>query len=152
MQLTSPAFQEGANIPAKFTCEGDNINPELNLSGSPFYAASLVLIVEDPDVPESVRRDRMWDHWIVFNIPPRTTRIPQNSQPLGTPGMNTEGDLNYQGPCPPDRRHRYFFKMYALDVQLSLPRGANKAEVQQAMEGHILDQAQLMGYYEKKVQ
>lgn len=149
MKLTSPDFKEGGNIPRKFTCEGENINPELNLSGAPFYAASLVLIMDDPDVPESVCRERMWDHWVVFNIPPRTTRIPRNSQPSGLPGANTEGGLNYQGPCPPDRKHRYFFKMYALDTLLSLPRGATKAEVETAMEGHILDKAELMGYYEK---
>ena len=150
MQLTSPAFQEGGKIQEKFTCEGDNISPELSISGVPFYAVSLVLIMEDPDVPESVRRDKMWDHWVIFNMPPRTSRIPENSQPSGIPGKNTSGDLTYQGPCPPDREHRYFFKLTALDTELALRRGASKAEVEEAMQGHILATAQLMGRYEKR--
>lgn len=150
MQLTSPAFKEGGKIPEKFTCEGDNISPELSISGVPFYAVTLVLIMDDPDVPESVRRDKMWDHWIVFNMPPRTSRIPENAQPSGILGKNTDGDLAYQGPCPPDREHRYFFKLFALNIELPLRPGASKAEVEKAMEGHVMDSAQLMGRYEKR--
>lgn len=150
MELTSPAFKPGGKIPSKFTCDQDNINPELNISGVPPFAASLVLIMDDPDVPPSVRHDRMWDHWVVFNIPPRTSRIPENSQPKGVPGKNTEGELCYQGPCPPDREHRYFFKLYALDTELALRPGATKAEVEKAMEGHVMAQTELMGTYNRQ--
>ncbi len=150
MELTSPSFREGGKIPEKFTCDGANVNPELSISGVPTYAATLVLIMEDPDVPESVRRDKMWDHWVLFNIPPRTSRIPENSQPKGVSGKNTGGELGYQGPCPPDREHRYFWKLYALDIDLPLHSGASKADIEKAMEGHIMASAQLMGTYERK--
>ena len=149
MKLTSPVFAEGGKIPSKYTCEGENINPELHISGVPAHAKALVLILDDPDVPEFVRKDRMYDHWVVFNIPPITAKIPEDSQPQGTPGKNTSGGLNYTGPCPPDREHRYFFKLYALDCELSLPKGASKRDVENAIKGHILAQTQLMGRYEK---
>ncbi|MBS0604731.1 MAG: YbhB/YbcL family Raf kinase inhibitor-like protein [Verrucomicrobia bacterium] len=149
MKLTSPAFSEGGKIPSKFTCEGENINPELQISGVPSGAKTLVLIMDDPDVPEFVRKERMYDHWVVFNLYPTTTKILENSQPLGVPGKNTRGTLDYVGPCPPDREHRYFFKLYALDIELSLSRGSTKAEVEAAMEKHIVSQTQLMGRYEK---
>ena len=149
MKLSSPSFMQGGKIPAKFTCDGDNISPELNISDVPHYAACLVLIMDDPDVPVSVRADQNWDHWIVFNIPPRTSRIPENCQPKGVPGKNTGGDLCYQGPCPPDREHRYFFKLYALNTELALRPGATKAEVEKAMEGHIMEQTELMGVYQR---
>lgn len=149
MQITSPAFSEGGKIPSKFTCEGENINPELLFSGVPSNAKSLVLIMDDPDVPEFVRKDRMYDHWVVFNIPPSTTKISENSQPSGIPGKNTSGGLNYVGPCPPDREHRYFFKLYALDAELTLPKGASKRDVEKAMESHIIAETHLMGRYEK---
>lgn len=151
LTLTSPAFTEGGKIPSKYTCEGQNVNPELNISGVPENAKSLVLIMDDPDVPEFVRKDKMFDHWVVFNIPPSTTRIPENSEPKGTSGKNTEGGLSYTGPCPPDREHRYYFKLYALNCDLlSLPKGASKKDVEQAMQGHVIAKAQLMGRYEKK--
>lgn len=149
MHLSSPVFSEGGKIPTKYTCEGENINPELNISGVPPNAKSLVLIMDDPDVPEHVRKERMYDHWVVFNMPSTTTRIPERSQPHGTPGKNTSGGLNYVGPCPPDREHRYFFKLYALDCMLNLQKGATKHEVENAIKGHILAQTQLMGRYEK---
>jgi len=150
MTLTSPAFKEGGKIPSKYTCEGENVSPELNISGVPHNAKTLVLIMDDPDVPEFIRKEKMYDHWVVFNIPPSTTRIPENSQPHGTPGKNTAGGLNYVGPCPPDREHRYFFKLFALDCDLvSLPKGASKKDVEQAMQGHIIAKAQLLGLYEK---
>lgn len=149
MKITSTAFLEGEKIPSKFTCEGLNINPELHIEAVPAGAKALVLILDDPDVPEFVRKDRMYDHWVVFNIPPTTTHIPENSQPSGIAGKNTSGGLSYIGPCPPDREHRYFFKLYALDQELNLPKGASKTEVEAAMEGHIVSQAQVMGRYEK---
>jgi Raf kinase inhibitor-like YbhB/YbcL family protein len=150
MQLSSPSFKNKDKIPSKYTCDGRNINPELFISHVPASAQCLVLIMDDPDVPPSVRADKMWDHWVVFNIPPQTTHIAENSQPPGVSGSNTEGELNYQGPCPPDREHRYFFKLYALDTLLSLPQGASKKEVEAAMQGHILAQTELMGRYERK--
>ncbi len=151
MTLTSPAFIEGGKIPPKYTCEGQNINPALHISGVPPNAKTLVLIMDDPDVPEYVRKEKMYDHWIVFNIPTSTTDIAENSQPQGTPGRNTNGSLIYVGPCPPDREHRYFFKLYALNSDLlNLPKGATKKDVEQAMEDHIITKAQLMGLYEKQ--
>lgn len=149
MKLTSPAFTEGGKIPSKFTCQGENINPELQFKDVPSHAKSLVLILDDPDVPEFVRKDRMYDHWVVYNIPPSTTHIPENSQAPGTQGRNTGGDLGYVGPCPPDREHRYFFKLYALDKMLSLAEGASKTDVEKAMQGHIIAKTHLMGRYEK---
>ncbi|MBI2810782.1 MAG: YbhB/YbcL family Raf kinase inhibitor-like protein [Candidatus Melainabacteria bacterium] len=149
MNLTSPAFKEGGKIPTQYTCQGQNTNPELEISGVPSNAKSLVLILDDPDVPAFVRKEKMWDHWVVFNIPPSTTKISASSQPPGTLGKNTSGKLAYEGPCPPDREHRYFFKLYALDVILPISKGATKADVEKAMQGHILSQAQLMGRYTK---
>ncbi|HEY2810121.1 MAG TPA: YbhB/YbcL family Raf kinase inhibitor-like protein [Rhabdochlamydiaceae bacterium] len=149
MQFSSSAFKDGETIPSLYTCDGNNNNPELFIKGVPPQAKSLVLIMDDPDVPESVRKDRMWDHWVVFNIPPDTTHIPANSQPPGIPGRNTEGGLSYQGPCPPDREHRYFFKLYALDTLLALPKGATKHQVETAMQGHILQQSTFLGRYQR---
>jgi Raf kinase inhibitor-like YbhB/YbcL family protein len=149
MKLTSPAFTEGGKIPSKYTCEGENINPELQISGIPANTKTLVLIMDDPDVPEFVRKEKMWDHWVVFNIPTSTTKISEHSQPPGVPGKNTSGGLIYEGPCPPDREHRYFFKLYALDCELSLSKGSSKHDVENAIKGHILAQTQLMGRYEK---
>jgi Raf kinase inhibitor-like YbhB/YbcL family protein len=150
MHITSTAFEPGGKIPSEYTCEGKNINPELIFTDIPKNAQALVLIMDDPDVPDFVRKDKMWVHWVVYNIPPTHVTIEKDSQPPGIPGMNTEGELKYQGPCPPDREHRYFFKLYALSAPLNLPRGATKTEVEQAMHSHILAETQLMGRYEKK--
>jgi Raf kinase inhibitor-like YbhB/YbcL family protein len=149
MKLAAKSFSQGGKIPSKHTCDGSDISPELHISGVPAHAVSLVLIIDDPDVPSVVRADQMWDHWVVFNLSPTTTLIPENTQPPGTPGKNTFGNLVYQGPCPPDREHRYFFKLYALDTMLSLKAGASKKEVEQAMQGHILAQTELIGRYER---
>jgi Raf kinase inhibitor-like YbhB/YbcL family protein len=149
MKLTSPSFQQGGKIPSKHTCDAQDISPELHISDVPARAKSLVLILDDPDVPVEVRKERMWDHWVVFNIPPSTRLIEENKQPPGTPGQNTSGALKYQGPCPPDREHRYFFKLYALDTLLNLPKGVTKNEVEEAMHGHILAHAELMARYER---
>lgn len=149
MKLTSSAFQEGSIIPSLYTCESKNISPPLDISGVPPNAKSLVLICDDPDVPKSLRPDGMYDHWVVFNIPPNTHKIPERATAPGTQGKNTAGKNQYTGPCPPDREHRYFFKLYALDCLLNLPAGATKKEVEQAAHGHIIAQCQLMGRYEK---
>ncbi len=147
MQLSSPAFENGGQIPSKFTCDGENVSPELRISGVPAAAKSLVLIMDDPDVPEFVRKDKMWVHWVVFNMPTDVAVLPEDGTPPGTPGKGTGGKLVYQGPCPPDREHRYFFKLYALDSELDLPEGATKPQVEHAMHGRILAQTELMGRY-----
>lgn len=149
MKLTSTAFQQGGKIPSKYTCDGQNINPPLQIADVPANAKSLALIMDDPDVPESVRKDRMWVHWVIYNMPAAATTIAENSQPKGTAGKGTGKTLAYQGPCPPDREHRYFFKLYALDTLLSLKEGAAKEEVEKAMKGHIIAQTELMGKYER---
>jgi len=147
MRLSSPAFEEGGKIPSKYTCDGENINPPLEISDRPSGAESLALVMEDPDVPTHIRQDGVWDHWIVFNMPPDTKEILEGSEPPGTPGEGTGGNQNYSGPCPPDREHRYFFKLFALDSMLELKEKAKKAELEKAMEGHILEKTQLMGMY-----
>lgn len=143
MQLTSPDFNAGNAIPARFTCDGDDISPELIVAGVPEQSSTLTLIVDDPDAPAGT-----WDHWIAFNITPGTP-IPANVGGLGTPGLNSWGRTGYGGPCPPGGTHRYFFTVYALDVSLDLPSGATKNEVLQAMRGHILAEAALMGTYRR---
>lgn len=148
MQITSPDFPQGGKIPSVYTCEGKNINPALKIAGVPPNAKVLVLIMDDPDVPEFVRKDRMYVHWVVYNMPPTTAEIQKDSTPPGVVGKNTDGQQKYFGPCPPDREHRYFFKLYALDAALDLPPGATKKEVETAMANHVLTQAELVGRYE----
>ena len=149
MKIISSVFENNSLLDAKYTCNGENINPPLEFVDVPDEAVSLVLIMDDPDVPVQVREDRMWDHWIRFNIPSTTRGIAENSEPTGVAGIGTGGMLTYQGPCPPDTEHRYFFKLYALDTELDLPEGATKKEVEQAMVRHIIDQAELIGLYEQ---
>ncbi len=149
MKLSSSAFIHEGAIPKRYTCEGKNINPPLTIQGVPSEAKSLVLFLEDPDVPACVRTDQMWDHWVLFNLPPETQEIAENSTARGIVGRSTSGEVQYEGPCPPDREHRYFFKLYALDRFLSLCKGATKHEVEVAMKGHILKSAVLMGRYDK---
>ncbi len=144
MKLTSPEFSHNGNIPSELTCDGSDISPALIISDVPPNAKSLVMIVDDPDAPVGT-----WDHWIVFNIPPSTIQIPKGTEPEGTAGKNSWGRTGYGGPCPPSGTHRYFFKLYALDIVLNLPQGAAKKELERAMEGHILAQAQLMGRYKR---
>jgi hypothetical protein len=140
MQITSSAFTENEAIPKDFTCDGANKSPELSISDLPSDAESLVLIVDDPDAP-----GKTFLHWLAYNIDP-SDRIPENATP-GTQGSNDFGKSGYGGPCPPSGTHRYFFRVYALDTSLGLPQGAGRGEVEQAMKGHVLDQAQLMGTY-----
>lgn len=152
MKLTTSAFTEGGKISSKYTCDGQNINPPLVFSGVPAGARNLVLIMDDPDIPDFVKQKfgiQVWDHWVVFNLPPETREVPEGKNPQGVLGKNTGGKNAYGGPCPPDREHRYFFKLYALDTELDLPEGATKAEVEKAMKNHILAEAKLMGRYER---
>lgn len=152
LTLSSPAFQPNTSIPSHYTCDGDNVSPPLEWAGIPPGTQTLVLICEDPDVPETIRKDRMYNHWVLFNIPTSVVGLPENAQDFSGAlrGKNTSGKLGYTGPCPPDRQHRYFFKLYALDTALKLPEGATKAEVIDAMQGHILAQTELLGLYERK--
>lgn len=150
MQLYSPAFQNGEVIPAKYTCDGPNISPPLSIKDVPAAAKSLVLIMEDPDVPRHLRKDGMWNHWLIFNIPPTTQEIKENEEPVGTHGLGTSNNLTYYGPCPPDREHRYFFKLYALDTKLMLPEKSTKTEIEHAMQKHVLAQTELIGHYARK--
>lgn len=149
MKLESSAFEHEGVIPAKYTCDGENISPPLKISGVPPGTKSLFLNVDDPDVPKSIRPDGLWNHWLVWDISPETTEIPEGQEPQGIIGKNTGGKFGYQGPCPPDREHRYFFKLYALNTALNLPPETSKKEVEEAMTGLVLAKAELMGRYVK---
>ena len=142
MKLTSPEFENGNMIPRKFTCEGDNIHPTLIIEDIPTGTKSLALIVDDPDAPMGT-----WVHWVSFNIPV-VSQIDEDSIP-GKQGINDFGRKDYGGPCPPSGTHRYFFKLYALDNVLDLNEGINKEALEDAVEGHILDKAELIGLYKK---
>lgn len=150
LTLTSPAFEMNGTIPALYTCDGKGISPELIFSNIPEGTLGLALTMEDPDVPKSVRADGMWNHWIVWNMSPTTIRIGEGGIPPGIVGKNTGGKAAYGGPCPPDREHRYIFTLYALDAILSLPQGSTKEELLQALSGHIIEQTQLIGRYNRK--
>ncbi|MDE2027821.1 MAG: YbhB/YbcL family Raf kinase inhibitor-like protein [Candidatus Omnitrophica bacterium] len=145
MKLTSNKFQHNEMIPAVYTCEGENINPPLSISDLPPQAQSLVLIVDDPDAPGST-----FIHWVVYDIPV-TGHIKENSVP-GTTGINDFKRRNYGGPCPPSGVHHYYFKAYALDTKLDLPEGQTKAQIEKAMQGHVLDQDELIGLFSKERQ
>ncbi|MBV6441117.1 MAG: YbhB/YbcL family Raf kinase inhibitor-like protein [Haliscomenobacteraceae bacterium CHB4] len=142
LSVTSTAFAEGEYIPAKYTCDGININPPLDVEGIPSETQSLALIVDDPDAPMGT-----WVHWVVWNIPV-SKHIAENHIP-GEEGMNDFHQLHYGGPCPPGGTHRYFFKIYALDTTLKLPSGTNKTQLENAMHGHIVGYGALMGLYSR---
>lgn len=159
MKIESPAFGHNQPIPAKYTCQGDDVNPPLEISGTPQEAKSLALIVDDPDASMGI-----WVHWTVWNITPHTKEISGNSAPNRAPwnpnspatplpadqGMTDFGRPGYGGPCPPSGTHRYFFKLYALDTLLDLPQSSTKSDLEKAMRGHILAQAELIGLYKKQ--
>ena len=142
MKLVSPAFAHNTIIPKKYTCQGEDISPPLTISDIPEGTVSLALINDDPDAPMAT-----WDHWLIWNIKP-VEEIKEDSVP-GTQGKNSWGRNDYGGPCPPSGTHRYFFKLYALNCELDLQQGATKAELEAAMEGHILERAELIGLYKK---
>ena len=147
MKITSLVFKNNSTIPEKYTCEGSNISPPLVFSEVPETAQSLALIMDDPDAPAG-----LWVHWIIWNIDPQTSGIKEDSTPTKSiVGQNTRGINQYGGPCPPDREHRYFFKLYALDTKLSLTPQSDKNNLEQAMTGHVIEQAELIGLYNKKV-
>ena len=151
IKVTSSAFEEGGPIPSKHTCDGADVSPALQWDGEPEGTESIALICDDPDAPMGT-----WVHWVLFNLPAGAKELPESvppdrNLPTGAvQGVNDFGKIGYGGPCPPGGTHRYFFKIHALDVQLDLNAGANKAQLLKAMEGHILAQGQLMGTYARK--
>ena len=155
LMLTSSAFAHQAEIPTRYTCEGDDVSPPLAWSGAPAGTRSLVLIVDDPDAPDPKAPKLTWVHWVLYNLPPDAKGLPEAvadaALPAGTRvGRNDWKREDYGGPCPPIGRHRYFHKLYALDTKLPEKAGLTKAEVEKAMQGHVLAQAELIGLYEKK--
>jgi Raf kinase inhibitor-like YbhB/YbcL family protein len=145
LQISSPAFLANSSIPSQYTCDGAGINPTLSFSGIPPRTQSLVLIMDDPDVPKTMIPSGEFVHWLNWEIAADSKGIPEGT---GKNGVNGTGKPGYMGPCPPDREHRYFFKLYALDSKLTGPF-ANKAALEKAMEGHVLQKAELVGKYEK---
>lgn len=153
LTLTSTAFTDGSEIPRMFTCDGDNISPPLSWSRAPADARSLVLIVDDPDAPDPAAPQRTWVHWLLYNLPPADSGLQQGAAaelPAGTKeGVNDWQRTGYGGPCPPIGRHRYFHKLYALDIVLPDLNQPDKAALEAAMRGHVLEQAQLVGTYQR---
>jgi hypothetical protein len=149
MNLESTDFRDGEKIPARFTCDGKNISPQLSWSDFPEKTKTFALIVEDPDAPGGT-----FVHWVVYNIPSNVTSLAEGvsaeNLPEGTKqGTNHFGDSDYGGPCPPSGTHRYYFKLYALDIEVHLKPGAGRRDLLKVMEGHILAEAQMMGKYER---
>lgn len=154
MKLTSAVFEEGAEIPSPYTCDGDDIAPPLAWSGAPEGTQSFALIVDDPDAPDPKAPKTIWVHWVLYNIPATATGLAEamtaSDLPAGTAeGLNDWKRSGYGGPCPPIGRHRYYHKLYALDSKLRDLATPTKAELLAAMEGHILAEAQLMGTYQR---
>ncbi len=152
LTLTSPAFEHEGNIPAEYTCDGKDISPELNWTGIPDEARSLVLIVDDPDAPDPAAPKMTWVHWLLYNLPISSIGLGKGIRdgdlPVGTlQGLNDWKREGYGGPCPPKGRHRYFHKLYALDAVLPDLSRPTKAKVEEAMAGHVVDEAVLMGTY-----
>jgi hypothetical protein len=152
ISLRSTAFQDGGRIPVLYTCEGEDISPPLQWSGAPITTRSYSMVCEDPDAPRGT-----WIHWVLYNISGDTVELAKAVPTLpelpsgARHGRNTAGDLAYSGPCPPPGKpHRYFFRLYALDISLNLPPGATKAELEKAMDQHIVAQGTLVGTYEHR--
>jgi len=154
LQLSSTAFKDAAEIPATYTCDGENVSPRLVWSGAPQATRSLVLVVDDPDAPDPAAPKMTWVHWVLYNLPPTAKYLPEAvdaaALPAGTlEGLNDWKRTGYGGPCPPIGRHRYFFKLYALDTVLPDLKRPSKARLEEAMKGHILTQAELIGTYQR---
>lgn len=148
--VKSSAFKEGEMIPMKYTCDGEDISPPLSWEGVPEGTKSIAIICDDPDAPMGT-----WVHWVLFNLPPGTNTLPEAVPPEAVlengarHGINDFRKLGYGGPCPPSGTHRYYFKIYALDIVLGLQSGASKADLLKAMEGHVLSEGQIMGRYKR---
>lgn len=144
--ISSPAFSAGAAMPAKYTCDARDVSPPLVIGSVPAGTRSLALIMDDPDAPGGT-----WVHWVLWNIPPETREIPENAVPVGAKqGRNSWKRASYGGPCPPSGMHRYVFKLYALDTTLNLAPSAGKAELERAMQGHLLAAGQCLGTYARR--
>ena len=159
--VTSSAFEHGKNIPSPYTCEGENYSPDLAWTGIPAGTKSLALLCDDPDASPNDPADpatvtKTWTHWVVANLPPDLTGLPEKATIAryqgAIVGTNSFGKTNYGGPCPPKGVHRYFFKLYALDIMLSLDQNATGEELAAALQGHIIGQGVLMGHYKKRGQ
>jgi Raf kinase inhibitor-like YbhB/YbcL family protein len=153
LTLTSSAFKPGDKIPSKYTCEGADVSPPLAFGGVPEGTKSLAFLMDDPDAPDPKAPKRVWAHWLVYNLPPDSQGLPEDASRTGLPkgavtGLSDRKQAAYHGPCPPIGRHRYFHKLYALDITLP-PKALTKAELEAAMKGHILAQAELMATYQK---
>ena len=139
-------FQNNTKIPGKYTCDGENVNPPLEFIDVPTNAKSLVLIVDDPDAPMGT-----FVHWVLFNVSPKSKGVKENFIPdSAIQGLNSANKTGYMGPCPPSNTHRYFFKLYALDITLDLPRNATREMLEKTMQGHIIDKAELIGLYSRE--
>ncbi|MFO7928305.1 MAG: YbhB/YbcL family Raf kinase inhibitor-like protein [Candidatus Humimicrobiaceae bacterium] len=145
MQIKSTAFENNGNIPAKYTCDGENVNPPLEFSEVPQNAESLALVADDPDAP-----GKTWVHWTIWNINPKTKKIPEHAKlEKAIEGITDFGKPGYGGPCPPSGTHRYFFKLYALDTELNLDPSSDVGQLQEEIEGHVIEKAELIGKYSK---
>jgi len=154
-RLTSAAFDDGGEMPSRLTCEGADVSPDLSWSGLPKGSRSLVLIVDDPDAPDPAAPRMVWDHWLLYNLPPDSGGLPQGIAPAELPegtleGTNSWGRTGYGGPCPPIGRHRYFHILYALDIELPDLGCPTKNLLLEAMEGHILARTELVGTFLKQ--
>jgi Raf kinase inhibitor-like YbhB/YbcL family protein len=145
MQLRSAAFEDGGSIPALYTCDGRDISPPLEFVDVPDEAEALALVMDDPDAPGGT-----FDHWVVWNIPPDAAGVLEGTEPEGVQGRTDFGRLGYGGPCPPGGTHRYQFRLYALDVELDLSKGATKDQLERAMSDHVIARAELMGNYSRQ--
>ena len=154
MTLTSSAFSDGGEIPVRFTCEGEDVSPDLSWAGVPSGTRSLVLIVDDPDAPDPNAPRMVWDHWLLYNLPANSKGLPEAVEPESLPpgareGLNSWGWTGYGGPCPPIGRHRYFHILYALDTELPDLGCPDKNSLLSVMQEHILDHTELVGTYRK---
>jgi len=154
LRLTSSAFADGGSIPSKYTCEGQNSSPPLAWTGVPDKTKSLLLIVDDPDAPDPKAPRMTWVHWVLYDLPPSVSALAEGADASGLPpgtkvGLNDWKKARYGGPCPPVGRHRYVHKLYALDIQLSVLQRPTKAEIEQAINRHILAETRLIGTYQK---
>lgn len=152
LKISSSVFEDGGEIPARFTCQGTDVSPPLAFSGVPAEAQSLVLIVDDPDAPDPAAPKMTYVHWVIYDLPPDTSGFPEGMKalPAGAKGgINDFKRTRYGGPCPPIGRHRYFFKLYALDTKLDGLDNPTKDDVLAAMQGHVIAEAQIIGTYQK---
>lgn len=153
MKITTPSFEHQGEIPKQSTCDGSDFSPALNWSNLPENTKSLALIVDDPDAPDPTAPKMTWVHWVLFNLPPEITGLAENIDPSALPkgtlqGLNDWQQTGYRGPCPPRGRHRYFFKLYALDTIQPDLQTPDKANLEKAMASHVIGKAELIGTYQ----